>query len=245
LAVFALSRRGLTRVLIAIVLLSPALRFAVGAGALAFQHDPDYAGRVVFVASFLHADAFAVGGLIALFEPAIRTMERRRFAAAVGGGALLGAVILAANALAWWSAPLPDTVDPYFVGASSLGLPVNPFRQLQHVWLYSLLDLGAGLAICVILRLLQHPIAIARPLNAVGRISYGIYLYHFALISVADRAFAGIAKLSLAGLGGFAVYLGLVLAVSALSFRYIETPFNARKPFMLGHARPARVGLAE
>jgi peptidoglycan/LPS O-acetylase OafA/YrhL len=245
LAVFGLSRRGLTRALIAIILLSPALRFAVGAEAMALQHDPDYAGRVVFVASFLHADAFAVGGLIALFEPAIRAMKRRRFLAASGGGALLGAAILGANALAWWSGPLPGTLDPYFVGASSLGLPVNPFRQLQHVWLYSLLDLGAGLAICVILRLWQRELPIARPLNAIGRISYGIYLYHFVLISVADRASAGVAKWSLAGLGVFALYLGAVLSVAALSHRYIETPFNARKPATLGHPRPVPVGLAE
>jgi peptidoglycan/LPS O-acetylase OafA/YrhL len=245
LVVFGLGRRNLMRALIAVVLVSPALRWAVGAVALGLHPDPDYAGRVVFVASFLHADAFAIGGLIALFESSIRTMPRGRFLAWSAAGLAVAAGALALNAVAWWSGPLPAAIEPYFVGASSLGLPVNPFRQLQHVWLYSLLDAGAGLAICAILRLAQREVALARPLNAIGRISYGVYLYHFALISVVDRAFAGVPHRSLAGLGVFALYLAIVLGVSALSYRWIETPFNARKPAFLGRARLARVGLAE
>jgi peptidoglycan/LPS O-acetylase OafA/YrhL len=245
LAVFGLSRRGLVRALIAIVLLSPALRYAVGSAAFAFDPDPDYAGRVVFVASFLHADAFAVGGLIAIFEPAIRRMRPARFA---GGAAVvlgLSTAVLIANALAWWSGPLPNSVEPYFVGPTSLGLPVDPFRQLQHVWLYSLIDLLAGLAICIILRALQRPLGVARPLNAIGRISYGVYLYHFTLISVADRVFFGVPKQSLAGLALFALYLAVVLALAALSYRFIETPFNTRKPSRLNHRPVTSVGLAE
>jgi len=245
LVVFASSRRALARALIAVIVLSPALRWAAGAIAFDRLPEPDYAGRVVFVASFLHADAFAVGGLIALFESAIRTMPIRRFAAWSAAGVALGAGVLALNAIAWWSGPLPATIEPYFVGASSLGLPVNPFRQLQHVWVYSLLDAGAGLAICVLLRLAQRQVAAARPLNAIGRISYGVYLYHFALISVVDRVFAGVPHASLPGLGVFALYLALVLALSALSHRWIETPFNALKPAFLGRHRVAPVGLAE
>jgi peptidoglycan/LPS O-acetylase OafA/YrhL len=245
LAVFALGRRHLVQVLIAVVVLSPALRYAVGQVAFGFDPDPDYAGRVVFVASFLHADAFAIGGLIALFEPAIRRMSPARFAGGLAAGLILCAGALAANAVAWGSGPSVSTIDPYFFGPTAFGLPVDPFRQLQHVWVYSLIDLAAGLAICVILRALQRPLPIARPLNAIGKISYGVYLYHFALISVADRAFAGVPKQSLAGLGLFALYLSAVLALSALSHLVIEMPFNACKPLSLRRAPIVRVGLAE
>jgi peptidoglycan/LPS O-acetylase OafA/YrhL len=245
LVVFGLSRHALVRALIAVVLLSPALRWAVGLEALRLQPDPAYAGLVVFVSSFLHADAFAIGGLIALFEPAIRAMKRERFLALVAGGVALGALVVAANALAWWADPPTTTVDPYFVSATAFGLPVNPIHRLQHVWVYSLLDLGAGLAICVILRLMQRDMPGTRPLNAIGRISYGMYLYHFCLISVAQRAVAGAAPWSLRGLGVFVLYLVLVLGVSALSYRWIETPFNRLKPAGLGRARLVRAGLAD
>lgn len=245
LVVFAFGRRGLIRALVAVILVSPLLRGIVGAWAFAQQPEAEYAGRVVFVASFLHADAFAVGGLIALFEPAIRTLPARRFLAGAGGVLLLCAGALAVNGFVWWSGPLPTAVEPYFVGPTSLGLPVNPFRQWQHVWLYSLLDAAAGLAICVILRGLQRPLIAAAPLNAIGRISYGVYLYHFPLISVVHRAFPGVVEQTPLGLVLFAFYLAAVLGLAALSFRFIETPFNNRKPVRLGAARLARLGAAE
>ena len=245
LVVFALGRRGLVGALTAVVLVSPVLRGVVGAWAFAQLPEAEYAGRVVFVASFLHADAFAMGGLIALFEPAIRKLTRARLAAGAGGALALCGAVLAVNALAWWSGPLPTTVEPYFVGPTSLGLPVNPFRQWQHVWLYTVLDVMAGVAICVILGALQRPLAIAAPLNGVGRISYGVYVYHFPLISVVHRVFPGVVEQTLLGLGLFALYLAGVLTVAALSYRFIEMPFNNRKPVRLGPAPMPRFGAAE
>jgi peptidoglycan/LPS O-acetylase OafA/YrhL len=233
LVVFALGRRRLVHALIAIVVLSPALRFIAG---LAFEApaDPIHAGRVIAVASFLQLDGFALGGLIALGEARLARLPARVFAPGAVGVSLLLAGALIGNALAWRSAPLPLATDAYFVGASSLGLPVNPFDGLQHVWVYSVVSFAAGLAICVVLRALQRPLALLRPLNAIGRVSYGIYLYHFALISVWERVYPGVPKASAAGLGVFGLYLASVLAVAALSHRWIETPFNALKPEALG-----------
>ena len=230
LVVFALGRWSLAAALVGVVALSPLLRLAAGAMAFAAHPDPVYAGRVVSVASFLHLDGFAVGGLIALAEPHLARLSRR---AVVAGALALGGALTAAfvvNALAFAAAPPPAAADPYFVGASALGLPVNPFHGLQHAWVYSAIYLAAGLVIVVGLRALQRPLAPLAPLNAIGRVSYGMYLYHFALISVFERALPGVPKLSVAGLAVFGLYVATVVGLAMLSYRYIETPFNALKP---------------
>ncbi len=158
-------------------------------------------------------------------------LRPRTFALGAGTWVAVAGTAVMVNAIAWQAGHAPLAVEPYVVSASAFGLPVNPILRLQHVWVYSVIDISAGLAICVILRSLQRPLWIARPFNAIGQVSYGIYLYHFALISVFERAFAGIPKQSLAGLALFALYLICVLVLSALSFRFIEAPFNARKSF--------------
>jgi peptidoglycan/LPS O-acetylase OafA/YrhL len=229
LVVFALDRRNLARALVLVVALSPLLRYVAGDVASALGRSPENAGQIIFVSSFLHVDAFAIGGLIALFESAIVALRPHIFALAAGAWIAVAGAALVVNAVAWQAGHAPLAVEPYVVSASAFGLPVNPILRLQHVWVYSIIDISAGLAICVVLRSLQRPLRIARPFNAIGQISYGIYLYHFALISVFERAFAGIPKQSPAGLALFALYLTCVLALSALSFRFIEAPFNARK----------------
>jgi peptidoglycan/LPS O-acetylase OafA/YrhL len=230
LVVFALGRRALAGVLIGVVALSPLLRLVAGAAAFAAHPDPVFAGRVVSVASFLHLDGFAVGGLIALAEARLARFSRRAVTwGALGAGGALAAGFVA-NALVFAAGPPPAAADPYFVGASALGLPVNPFHGLQHAWVYSAIYLAAGLAIVGVLRALQRPVALLRPLNAIGRVSYGMYLYHFALISVFERAVPGVAKLSVAGIGVFGLYVATVVGLAMLSYRYLETPFNALKP---------------
>ncbi len=64
----------------------------------------------------------------------------------------------------------------------------------------------------------QHLLA-AAPLVGIGRISYGIYLWHYPVLLVLER------KTSLSS--GMLLVIDLVsaVAVAALSYRYVETPF--------------------
>lgn len=70
------------------------------------------------------------------------------------------------------------------------------------------------------------------PLQYLGRISYGLYLYHLFAGYMADR-FAE--KLGLTvpapGLAQFGLFFGMTLVAAALSARWIEKPFNRLKRF--------------
>ncbi|HEV2370009.1 MAG TPA: acyltransferase family protein, partial [Acidimicrobiales bacterium] len=60
-----------------------------------------------------------------------------------------------------------------------------------------------------------------RPVRYVGRISYGLYLYHWPLYLVVDHARTGLGGSALLGLR-----LGASLVVSAASFHLVETPIR-------------------
>lgn len=69
-----------------------------------------------------------------------------------------------------------------------------------------------------------------RPLVYLGQISYGFYLWHYPLLSMC-------ASLNLEGTVFVAVALLLTLAVSALSFRFIERPITLRRDLISSRAK--------
>jgi peptidoglycan/LPS O-acetylase OafA/YrhL len=72
----------------------------------------------------------------------------------------------------------------------------------------------------------------SRPLTAVGRISYGIYLYHPIVLALVVAAQTWIpVNVSEQGLGRFVVATSATLAVAALSFVFFENPINALKRY--------------
>lgn len=81
----------------------------------------------------------------------------------------------------------------------------------------------------------------AKPLQLVGRVSYGLYLWHWPVYLVVDAEFLGAGGLALT-----AVRLALTAAITAASYVWLEVPIRrgtlrARRPFVLV---PAAVALA-
>ncbi|MGH9092543.1 MAG: acyltransferase family protein [Acidimicrobiales bacterium] len=64
----------------------------------------------------------------------------------------------------------------------------------------------------------------ARPLVLLGRISYGVYLYHWPLFLVIDQAHTG-----LQGLPLLVVRLAVTFAAAYVSWRYVEEPVRRRR----------------
>lgn len=60
-----------------------------------------------------------------------------------------------------------------------------------------------------------------RPLTYIGRISYGLYLYHWPLFLTMDQARTG-----LSGVALLSARLGATLAVAAASFHFVEQPIR-------------------
>jgi len=70
-----------------------------------------------------------------------------------------------------------------------------------------------------------------RFIRYLGRISYGIYIYHWLLIILSLKLCAGLGH-SWNAWTGFFVALGLTIGVSALSFRYFERYFLNKKQLL-------------
>jgi peptidoglycan/LPS O-acetylase OafA/YrhL len=118
-------------------------------------------------------------------------------------------------------------------------------RPVDDRWVF----LGAAaVTLPALLLLIQVPNTILgrvlawAPLRAVGRISYGVYLFHLMIRNLFLHYFVGLADEHLAT---FAITLCVSLAMAALSYRYIEKPIlQGRWPvpmsFLAGQLR--RVG---
>ncbi len=157
------------------------------------------------------ADALLVGCLLALVLGLALRVPRR---VVRGAGAVGIVVVLAASTQA--------TSDLYF-----------------HTW-FTVVPLATA---AILLWLLVEPSALSRaltfaPLRYTGRISYGLYLWHFPIFQLLKPELRG-----LPGVAELAVVTALSYAAAAVSFRIIEQPFlRLKRRFAPGRsARPARV----
>ena len=85
------------------------------------------------------------------------------------------------------------------------------------------------------------------PVRYVGRISYGLYLYHWPIYLLVDSERAGslFGVERVTGWSLLALHLTLTAVVSVLSFHLIEQPFVKRKwPFTLKGLRPSMAAFA-
>jgi acetyltransferase len=146
---------------------------------------------------------FAAGMLAAVIAEG-RTPGRRLTWALLSGGAL----IVVADA--WWAADAAT-------------------RGSHSAWLHVLRDLPAALGFACIIaaaaRTAAPPRALTlRPLAWVGRVSYGVYLWHVPLLLFL-RAHGA---LPLSTWGAATVALPISLGVAALSWYFVESPLQQR-----------------
>ena len=80
------------------------------------------------------------------------------------------------------------------------------FRSPESLWSYPLAALSAAASLRGVLGLtLRQPVV-----EYLGKISFGLYVFHVAALSIAGSAVAGLA---------------LTVAAAALSYRFLESPF--------------------
>jgi peptidoglycan/LPS O-acetylase OafA/YrhL len=99
---------------------------------------------------------------------------------------------------------------------------------------YPLIALSCTAIVFAMLGMRMH----GRALQYLGKISYWLYVYHLTSIKIADRFLDvhwGIAGIALRVMAA----LGITIVVSAVSYRFLETPFlNLKRRFTHLASRP-------
>jgi peptidoglycan/LPS O-acetylase OafA/YrhL len=211
--------RGIRILLVTLVVAAPAYRFFgptwwIDMGYPA-ENTQAYAGNLLFG----QMDAFAIGGILAVFD--LRKVFHRAKTLVLGSGSLLSAAcIMHGLALHRSKATIPW---------SSLGLIQGGTDNLQHVWSFTLLNVLAG---AILLGLMvganeNNPFSRlfrSKPLVLLGKISFGIYVFHLPLILVLQTLIGKSPSTALEILC-FPIYLTAVIGLAWLSYRLWESPF--------------------
>lgn len=241
-----LAPRATVLLFAAMVVVVPVLRWWAFQS-LSSADDAMHAATVIKGVTLFQMDSFMVGGLLAFGEARIRAARQATFAAVAAAIIVLSLALLAWNYRSLSSAGLIVPFSPalafshipeWRLSATSLGMGIEPYENAGHVWLYSLLALNSGLLIAAVIRFGKgFRLGIA---NRIGRVSYGMYVFHSVLVSGFDAALrmAGVEKYSALGLAGFAGLVLLTWAIAEASFAWVERPFLKLKDHV-GRGQPA------
>lgn len=227
-AFILLPRRIVVRLLVACLLVCPLLR--LGAGILLADADftSSRAAYAIYAMSFLHFDSFAAGALIALSLAWARRYSLRLLVAGVTAFGTYCFVYVLVNVTvrgATHIAAFEDTVSGILFG------------QFREVFLYSALALLFSGVVAMALdgRAWTARILRARPLVAVGRVSYGGYVYHpigvvaggWIVGALVHPEAGGLALKAGAGVAQFVLALAITLPLAFASYRFLERPIIA------------------
>lgn len=218
--IFFCRPRALKALLLSIVVLGPLLRFGLHellqSPSLGVFRDLEVA---LYVLTPSHVDAFSLGAFFSLYP--------------LGGAprALFGSFAALALLGAWVA---PQVPEEFPVGTFGYPLGLRPGHG--YIWAYSLLNLCAALTIdCVVHRRLLPGFFESRVMSYIGKISYGVYVFHYPFQSFILKALPN-APVALA----LVVQITLTLGAASLSFYLWETPFLRKKDVWFKPGRAAK-----
>ncbi len=215
--ILLLPARRVRMLLIVVILLSPLFRFLLGLHYWQLA-APTVAADAVYWNTLTHLDAFFLGGLIPVLSLENRVKKPHR----------LFAVFLVLT----WAAGLLQYLNaagaaPYL---RDLGYGFESVAHYAHVWRYGLLNLlFASFILCLVSPGVRHFSATRWFLERnwlvrIGRVSYGMYLFHWAVLVYVFERYLPSANLWMK-LAWFMPYVATVYLIAELSFRLFESRF--------------------
>ena len=214
LLIFFLNPKGLKIAVLFIIILSPVFRYFFAEFLLSRGFESVEVGEIIYRLSPSQIDAFAIGALIPVFN-----LEKRKISLLIGLW-LPFAIFLGLGLWNYFS------IESATVSISSLGYTIGILENLQHVWSYTVINFVAFSLVLLIVRngkkTFLNQMLSNSVLVSIGKISYGMYVYHWIIISALKKygnEFLGNDVLI------FTVYFVLTYFISWLSYNFFEIVF--------------------
>jgi peptidoglycan/LPS O-acetylase OafA/YrhL len=221
--IFLCSPRLIRTLMWVVIAATPLVRYGLGVYYGAHASNVHVAGDAVYWNTLSHLDAFCMGGLIPVMA---LDHKVRRPVRVLAVAALLVIMAGVFNYL------LMDTGHRYI---TDLGYNHAEMRHFQHVWSYSLLNfLFASMILVLVSERARHRMLTTRKLLEtkwmveVGKVSYGMYIYHWAFMTYVMERYLPIDG-SFIRIVSFLPYVVLVFFFSKLSYRFYESYFIKMK----------------
>jgi peptidoglycan/LPS O-acetylase OafA/YrhL len=216
--VYFLDEKKLRIVIVTVIISIPLFRFWFTDYILARGFTPEMAGEITYGFTLSQFDAFMIGAAIPLFRLKEKIKNPGRWALA----AL--AIVLVAG-FTNYALLSREGLDIHW---SSLGISVAMIENYQHVWSYSLINILFALVILCLISDAYKGVFDNAMLVGIGKIVYGMYIYHFAVLfafSRIDRKFIHSFPVS------FALAFITVFVLAYMSYYYFEKKFLALKNY--------------
>ena len=212
LLIFILNGKQVKYAIIALILSIPLFRYFFGEWIM--QSHFSEPGEVLYRFTISHFDAFAWGGCIAVFQLDKRVNNSRN-------------LLLVSFAIFLFAGLAHLFTSEQLLPFTSFGYPIGGLGSFQHIWSYILINMFSA---ALILYLIQHNsdeyllsrIFRNKVIVEIGKLSYGMYVYHWVLLSLHKKFInPHIGNMVFS----FVVYFLLVFLVSYISFYTLESYF--------------------
>lgn len=220
--VFFSSEALLRRILYAIMFLAPLWRLGMLWFVINHGVQANSAGTMVYITTLSQFDAFAIGAFI-VYVTDVKNRSTPLLRKMVFAGIAIFLLIGQVN--------LYFTNGTLLKDMTTLGYRVTMLNNYQYVWGYSVINLFAGFIIFIIVKYQNViPILTNRVLVYIGRISYGMYIFHVPVLLALDRLKHKGLPLNMVRL---VLFFSITVALAHLSFHYFESYFLKKKKKVL------------
>lgn len=209
--IYFLSRENLRRFIVLLIILCPLIRFGMFEWLKAGAYIPEELGQLIYRFTPGQIDSFAYGALIPVFGLDRRIASPARFLVS-----------------AWMFFVIAGLANAYVIQAGgenvnwhSLGYENGDTRNHQYIWTYIVVNIAAVATILYLstCKSIVTNLFASGPAVWVGKVSYGMYVYHWPLRSLHLKFINPHIPSSPVS---FALYFLLVFIISYLSFQLVE-----------------------
>ncbi len=237
--VYFLKLRTLRRLLVGLLLCGPLIRLGVGLYYFHIVRDDARSAAAIYGLTASHFDAFASGALLCVLPQFLHQWWKHR-------AGLVLSLQLGLTAIAGLSIAIAARARG-FNSVMTLGYDIGLPIFGQYVWGYTLLNLSSAALVFYLVNAARVPRLFEnRVLVYLGKISYGMYIWHVAVLYAMWHVWPDwtVHRAAPKSLLLLATYVALVVAIASLSYYGFEQ-FFLRLKDRVAPDHKTKVALAE